>query len=100
MAAKQPDFRRSRLIVDELEVRHLGRVTLTRADLDDPRVAAGSVREARSDLVEELLDDRLGRQLGERLAAGGEVTAAAERDELLGNRLDGLRLGDGGLDPA
>ena len=34
-------------LVDELEVDHLGGVARARADLDDPRVAAGPVREAR-----------------------------------------------------
>jgi hypothetical protein len=29
-----------------------------------------------------------------------QVAAAAERDHLLGDRLDGLRLRDGRLDPA
>jgi hypothetical protein len=48
---------RARNVVDELEVSHLGRVSLARAELDDPGVAAGPVRKARTDLAEELVDD-------------------------------------------
>src|SRR3954447_15472523 len=87
-------------VVDQLEIRHLGCVALTLADLDDARVAAGAVREAGRDLVEELLHDVLGAELGDGLTARREVAAAAERDHLLGQRLDRLRLRDGRLDPA
>ncbi len=39
---------------DELDHRHLRRVAAADADFDDPRVAAGSVLEARPDRVEQL----------------------------------------------
>src|SRR4030095_11764606 len=68
-------------------------------ELDDPRVAAGPLREARSDLGEELVHDVLRAQLGERLAACVQVAPLAERDHLLRERLDGLGLRLGRLDP-
>src|SRR5205085_10741721 len=68
--------------------------------LDNPRIAAGSVREARTDLGEQLVHDVLRAQEGERLPAGSEVAAAAERDQLLGDRLDGLGLRLGRPDAA
>ena len=68
--------RRSRgLEVDELEVDHVGRVALTRAELDDARVTARPVGEARSDLREQPMDDVVGAKRGERLPAGMEVAA-------------------------
>src|SRR5207245_3924720 len=48
----------------------------------------------------QLLDDVLRAQEGDRLPARREVAAAAERDHLLGDRLDGLGLRLGRLDPA
>ena len=59
---------RPRVVVDELEVDHVGGVALARAELDDPRVAAGPLREARRDVGEQLVHDVLRAQLGERLA--------------------------------
>ena len=66
----------------------------------DPRIAAGALLEAGTDLVEQLLDDLRGAQEGDRLAPGGEVAAPAQGDHLLGHRLDGLGLRLGRLDPA
>ena len=54
----------------------------------------------RSDVAEEMRDDVGRAQLRERPAAGGEVAALAERDHLLGERLDGLCLRLRRLDPA
>ena len=45
--------------LDQLEEDHLGRVRPPRAELDDPRVAAGTLRVARRDLLEQLVDDEL-----------------------------------------
>src|SRR5207247_1054755 len=45
----------ARVVVHELQIDHVGRVTLTRAELDDPGIAAGPVREARRDLGEQLV---------------------------------------------
>src|SRR5439155_12987002 len=65
-----------------------------------PRVASVAVREARPDLVEELVDDVLRAQEGEGLTVVVHSASPAERDHLLGDRLDGLRLRLGRLDPA
>ena len=89
-----------RLRLDQLEVDHLGRVGATRAELDDAGVAAGARRVARRDLVEQLVDDELVVvQRRQRLAAGVQVAAFGERDQLLDLGLDRLGLGLAGLDP-
>src|SRR6266536_3793099 len=89
-----------RLVVDELEIDHVGCVAVARAELHDARVAAGAVDEARRDVGEELVHDVLRPKRRDRLAPGGEVTAATEGDHLLGERLDGFGLRLGRLDPA
>jgi hypothetical protein len=61
---------------------------------------AGTVLEERSDLGEELVHHVAGAQERRRLPARVQVAAAAERDHLLGDRLDRLRLRDRRLDPA
>src|SRR6478672_628426 len=70
------------------------------AELDDPRVAAGAVCHPWPDIGEELVHGLLRPQDGERLPARVEVAAPAERDHLLGERLDRLRLRLSCLDPA
>ena len=66
----------SRAGLNELEEDHLGRVRAARAELDDPRVAAGALRVAGRDLLEELVDQELVlAQLRERLAARVQVAA-------------------------
>ncbi len=63
---------------DELEEDHLGRVALTLTDLEDARVATGTLGVARSHLDEQLVDREL--VLGERregLAAGVQVARLA-----------------------
>src|SRR6188472_1086044 len=86
--------------VDELEVDHLGRVTRTRADADDARVAARPVGEAGPDVAEELVHDVLRAQERKRLPPRVHAAAPSERDHLLGDRLDLLGLRRGGLDAA
>src|SRR4029079_18127160 len=86
-------------VIDQLEVDHLRSVALARADADDPRIAAGPVREARPDLAEELVDHVLRAQELERLAPRVDVAAAAERVHLLGDRPYLLGLRDRRLDP-
>src|SRR3954463_12322424 len=86
--------------VDKLEIDHVGRVSWTRAELHDPRVAAGTLGEARADVCEQAMDDLLRAQVRERLPPRMEVAAFAERDHLLGERLDRLRLRFRRLDPA
>src|SRR5207237_2183074 len=70
------------------------------AGLDDPRVAARAVGEARPDVGEELVDDVLRAQVRERLPAGVDVAPPAERDHLLCDRPHGLRLRLGRADAA
>src|SRR3954452_4770066 len=86
---------------DELEIDHLGGVRRTRAELEDPGVAARTLLVARGDLLEELVDHALVRVLEDRrrLPARVQVALARERDQLLDLRLDRLGLGLGGLDP-
>ena len=68
--------------LDEFQEDHLGRVAPSRAELDDPGVAAGSLRIARRDLLEELVDRELVVvELGESLAI---FTTADRVDELRG----------------
>ena len=85
------------VVLDQLEEDHLGRVRPARAELDDPRVAAGTLRVARRDLLEQLVDDELVvvRASRERLPAGVQVAALGERDQLLDLGLDRLRLRPG-----
>src|SRR6476620_8617498 len=85
---------------DQLEEHHLGRVALTRTELEDAGVAAGALRVAGRHLLEELVHGEL--VLAERaegLAAGMQVAAPRKRDQLLDLGLDRLGLGLGGLDP-
>src|SRR4029079_6476954 len=88
-------------LLNQLEVDHFGAVRHARAELQDPRVAAGTLRVAGSDLLEELVDHALVGVLEDRgrLAARVQVALARERDQLLDLRLDRLGLGLGGLDP-
>src|SRR5207248_660964 len=86
--------------VDELEINHLGCVAGSVAELDDPGVAARSVGHPRPDVVEQLVHHLLGAEHGERLTARVKVATPAERDHLLGEGLDGLRLRLGRPDPA
>ena len=70
-----------------------------RAELEDARVAARALRVARRDLLEQLVDHELVLpEARQRLAAGVQVAALGQRDELLDLRLDRLGLGLGGLD--
>ena len=88
-----------RIEVHQLEVHHLRGVSVPRAQLHDPRVAARPLGEPGCDLGEQLMDDILGAKLGDRLAPRRQVAALAERDHLLGERLDRLRLRFRRLDP-
>src|SRR3954471_2115437 len=86
--------------LDELEEDHLGRIRAALTELDDPRVAAGPVRVARTDLLEQLVDDEpVLAERREGLAPGVETAALGERDQLLDLGLDGLGLRLAGLDP-
>src|SRR3954451_5775338 len=85
---------------DELEKDHLGRVGTTRSQLQDPRVATGTVGVARSDLLEQPVHDELVlTERSGRLTASVLIAALRERDQLLDLRLGRLRLGLGRLDP-
>jgi hypothetical protein len=78
----------------------LGRVALARAELHDPRIAAGPVGEARRHVREQLVHDVASSGAWRWRVARSEVAALAERDHLLGERLHRLRLRLGRLDPA
>ena len=92
---------RSDAALDELEEDHLGRVRAARAELDDPRVAAGALRVARARSPRTACGRGTGPgpSVGQRLAPGVEVAALGERDQLLDLGLDRLGLRLAGLDP-
>src|SRR3954453_8190582 len=85
---------------EELEKDPLARVRAPGAELQDPRVAAVALRVARSDLLEQAVNDELVlAERGRRLPASVLVTALGEGDQLLDLRLGGLGLCFGRLDP-
>ena len=84
--------------VDELDHADRRRIAVAEAGLEDAGIAALALRVARAEHVEELLDDRLVLELRDRLAAGMQVAALAERHQLLDDRTQVLRLGQGGDD--
>jgi hypothetical protein len=87
-------------VSDELDEDHLGGVAATRTELEDARVAARPVGVAWRNLGEQLVHGELVLgERGERLAAGVQVAALGERDQLLDLGLDGLGLGLGRFDP-
>jgi hypothetical protein len=92
--------RAHRHVVHELEVGHRGGVALARPDLDDARVAAGPLREARGDVGEKQVGNALRAEEGDGLPLGGDVAALSERDHLLDDRPHLLRLRLGRLDAA
>src|SRR3954462_4990727 len=84
----------------QLEQRHLRRVRLPRPQLQDPRVAARTLRVARRDLVEQLVDDELVlAERRQRLTPRVQVAALGQGDQPLDLGLHGLRLRGRGLDP-
>src|SRR4051812_15177488 len=90
---------RARSPLDQLEEDHLRRVRATRPELEDAGVAAGALRVARGDLLEELVDRELVLpELAQRLTARVQVALLGQRDELLHLGLDGLGLRLGRLD--
>ena len=66
---RRTNDRRTRNVVDEFDVGHRRRVARARSDLDDARVAARAVGEARGNLGEQLVDDLL-LSAGRRAPAG------------------------------
>src|SRR4051812_2803002 len=79
---------------DQLEEDHLRRIAAPGAELEDPGVAARARAVARGDLLEELVDRVLVlAERRQRLAAGVEVAALGQGDQLLDLGLDGLGLG-------
>src|SRR5438093_10944062 len=90
------------LVVDKLDVHHRSRVARPGADLDDPRITAGTLGEARSDLVEQPVHGVLAAQERHRISLRGDVGGilAGERDQLLRDRPQLLGLGLGGADTA
>jgi hypothetical protein len=75
-------------------------ITLARAELDDARVPTLALGEARSDVREQPVHDVVGAERGKRLPPRVQVTALAERDQLLGERLHRLGLRFRRLDAA
>jgi len=53
----RPGQHHTSLFFHQFQQDHLGRIALSRAKLDDPRIAAGAIRVAGRHIVEELLHD-------------------------------------------
>src|SRR5260221_1292374 len=92
-------YGRGRIVVDELEIDHVGGIAEPRTELDDPRVPTWPVCEPWRHLREEGMHDVVRPQRRERLSPRVQVAPLAERDQLLGIRLDRLRLRLGRPDP-
>ena len=97
-SAPRPAVRRgcSRPGRDTPRARHL----LARAELDDPRIAAGRSEKRGATSAKRWCTTSFDRSSASASLVRVQVTALAERDQLLGERPDGLRLRLGGLDPA
>src|SRR6185437_2661939 len=78
--------------VDKLDHRARRVVAVAEARLHDAGVTAVPLLVARRQHLEELLDLRDVADFGDRLAAGGKIALLAERDELLDDRPQLLRL--------
>ena len=83
---------------EELDVGHLGCVTLAGSGARDAEVAAIACAVARSHGGEEAVDRLRRHQVSSGLTAGVNGAVLAESDHLLDERAGGLALGDGGLD--
>src|SRR5712692_8581826 len=73
-------------VANELEDRHLGVVADTIAGVDDAGVAAGAIREFRSDLAEQFLRDGRKHDVGSRHTARLQRVALAKGDHFLRHR--------------
>ena len=105
--ARRPSWRASLLrrrrrvgLGHQLDHRHRGVVALAGADLGDPGVAAGTLREGRRDLGEQRVHDRLVADGLEDLTTVVQVALLGLGDQLLRDRTQHARLGLGGGDPA
>src|SRR6185437_12314117 len=84
--------------VDELDHRDRGIIAIAIAGLEDSGIAALAVLIAATEHRKELLHLGLVANLRDRLAAGMQVTALGERDQLLDDRPQFLGLGQRGHD--
>ena len=73
-------------------------IALPRTELHDPRVTALPIRRTRRDIVEQFLHRTFLAEHGQRRTPGMERTFFPERHHLFGERADGFRLGQRGLD--
>src|SRR5262249_23666461 len=84
--------------LDDLDHRGRRVVAVAEPGLHDAQIAAVALLVARADHLEQLLDHRHVADLGDRLAPSVQVAALAERDQLLDDRAQLLRLGQRGGD--
>src|SRR5680860_1467510 len=89
-----------RLLADELDIRFLDGVAPAGDELQDARVAAGTLGERRGDLVHELALDGAVVDLTGEQATSVKVAATGRGDQLLDIWLQVLGLGQRGLDAA
>src|SRR5271166_6333887 len=83
---------------EELDDGKLGAVADAPASANDSRVAAGTIRESRSEIAEEFLRGAGGHQEGRRLAPGMKRIALSERDHALCQRTRRLGAKQRGVD--
>src|SRR5579863_5542122 len=76
----------------------VGAVAFSPSSAHDAEVAAIAIAKTGADGVEEFVDGSASHQICERLAAGGKISALAERDHLFDLRAHGFGFGDGGFD--
>src|SRR5690606_20538250 len=87
-----------RVAVHEFNDRHRRHVAIAEAGLQDAHVATLTLLVAGPEYLEQARDMLVLLQLRRRQAAGVQIATLCERDQLLHDRAQFLRLGKGGLD--
>ncbi len=85
--------------VNELDQGHVGTVTKTETGVKDAGVSARTISDLRGDDTEQLLDSLFVLEVAEHSTAGVSGILLGLGDKRLHVCLQGLSLGDGGLDP-
>ena len=73
-------------------------IAFTPSQLHDAEVATLAIAKTGADGVEQFVDGCAGHQIGEGLAAGGEIATLTERDHLFDQRTHGFCFGQSGFD--
>src|SRR5580704_10214948 len=83
---------------EEFDERRVSAVALAPTGSDNTQVSTFAVPEPGGDGVEKLVHCGTRHEIGDGLAARGQIAALAQRDHLLDQRTQGLGLGHSGLD--